>query len=538
MKSLWDDNIASEFTDSPLDMRVYTSRLLGRESSLVLHGGGNTSVKASTTNLFGETEELLYVKGSGWDLATIEAEGFAPVRLDVLQKMAELETLSDSEMVSVQRSAMTNPSAPNPSVEAILHAIIPFDFVDHTHADAVVTISNTADGEARIREIYGARILIVPYVMPGFVLAKTIRALTRDINWAELDGIILLNHGVFTFSDSVRESYEKMINLVSSAEDYLEKNASRDVTVNVSDKLETDLLKLAALRQAVSRAKASPMLAILNSSEKARAFSNTPDVASISTRGPLTPDHVIRTKRTAMQVDDSPATSVDRFVSEYHAYFERNNDGSLTCLDPAPRWAVWPGYGTLSFGSSIKEAAIISDIAEHTTDAILNAERMDGWQALPEKDIFELEYWELEQAKLGKSNASPIFTGKIALVTGAASGIGRACVESLLKHGAVVTAIDINPAIEGMFDNPRVLECLCDVTDQQAMSETLANTIRRFGGLDTVISNAGIFPASELIEDMSDETWAKSLAVNLTSMNSYLRCLSPISSWVSNPLLW
>lgn len=307
MKSLWDDNIASEFTDSPLDMRVYTSRLLGRESSLVLHGGGNTSVKASTTNLFGETEELLYVKGSGWDLATIEAEGFAPVRLDVLQKMAELETLSDSEMVSVQRSAMTNPSAPNPSVEAILHAIIPFDFVDHTHADAVVTISNTADGEARIREIYGARILIVPYVMPGFVLAKTIRALTRDINWAELDGIILLNHGVFTFSDSVRESYEKMINLVSSAEDYLEKNASRDVTVNVSDKLETDLLKLAALRQAVSRAKASPMLAILNSSEKARAFSNTPDVASISTRGPLTPDHVIRTKRTAMQVDDSPA---------------------------------------------------------------------------------------------------------------------------------------------------------------------------------------------------------------------------------------
>ena len=190
MKSLWDDNVASEFTDSPLDMRVYTSRLLGRESSLVLHGGGNTSVKASATNLFGETEQLLYVKGSGWDLATIEAEGFAPVRLDVLQKMAELETLSDSEMVSVQRSAMTNPSAPNPSVEAILHAIIPFDFVDHTHADAVVTISNTADGEARIREIYSERVLIVPYVMPGFILAKTIRELTREINWAELDGII------------------------------------------------------------------------------------------------------------------------------------------------------------------------------------------------------------------------------------------------------------------------------------------------------------------------------------------------------------
>lgn len=527
MKSLWDDNIATEFTNSPLDMRVYTSRLLGREPSLVLHGGGNTSVKASATNLFGETEALLYVKGSGWDLATIEAEGFAPVRLDVLKKMADLETLSDSDMVNMQRSAMTNPAAPNPSVEAILHAVIPFDFVDHTHADAVVTISNTADGEARISEIYGERVLIVPYVMPGFILAKTIRKLTRSVNWAELDGIILLNHGVFTFSDSARESYEKMIHLVSRAEDYLEKNAGRDVTVSNNNILETDLLKLAALRQAVSRAKEAPVLAILNSSKKARAFSNTPDVASISTSGPLTPDHVIRTKRTAMQVDDSATASVERFVSEYHAYFERNNDGSLTCLDPAPRWAVWPGQGTLSFGSSVKEAAIISDITGHTTNAILSAERMDGWQALPEKDIFELEYWELEQAKLSKGGSSAMFAGKIALVTGAASGIGRACVESLINHGAVVTAIDINPAIVGMFDNPNTLECQCDVTDQQAMSESITTTIRQFGGLDIVISNAGIFPVSEAIEDMSDETWAKSLAVNLTSHEQLFKMCIP-----------
>ncbi|MDX8402991.1 MAG: bifunctional aldolase/short-chain dehydrogenase [Mariprofundaceae bacterium] len=532
MKSLWDDNIASQFVDNPLDMRVYTSRLLGQEPSLVLHGGGNTSVKSSVTNLFGETEELLYVKGSGWDLATIEAEGFAPVRLEVLKKMAELETLSDTEMIGLQRSAMTNPAAPNPSVEAILHAIIPFDFVDHTHADAVVTISNTANGEARIRELYGERLLIVPYVMPGFILAKTIRELTHNINWAELDGIILLNHGAFTFSDSARESYEKMIDLVSSAEDYLEKNASRDVTVSDRGRLETDLLKLAALRQAVSHAKGSPVLAMLNSSAKAHAFSNTPDVASISTRGPLTPDHVIRTKRTAMQVDDSPAASVDRFVSEYHTYFERNHieqnsDSSLTCLDPAPRWAVWPGHGTLSFGSTVKEASIIRDIVGHTTDAILNAERMGGWMTLPEKDIFELEYWELEQTKLGKSHVSPMFTGKIALVTGAASGIGHACVESLLKHGAVVTAIDINPAIEGMFDDPRILECVCDLTDQQAMHETIKNAIRHFGGLDVVVSNAGIFPASESIEDMSDETWAKSLAVNLTSHEQLFKFCIP-----------
>ncbi|MBF0240190.1 MAG: class II aldolase/adducin family protein [SAR324 cluster bacterium] len=226
MKNLWNAEEAAKIGQDALQMRVYTSRLLGKESALVLHGGGNTSVKSTVTNLFGETEEVLFVKGSGWDLATIEAAGFAPVKQETLLKMAKLESLTDSQMVTSQRAAMLDSYAPNPSVEAILHAIIPFKFVDHTHADAVVAVTNTPHGEDHIRKIYGNRVLIVPYVMPGFVLARKIYEMTRNLDWSQLDGIILMNHGVFTFNDDAKASYDMMIQLVSEAESYLEKKGA------------------------------------------------------------------------------------------------------------------------------------------------------------------------------------------------------------------------------------------------------------------------------------------------------------------------
>ena len=215
MNSLWNDEEAARCGPSPLDLRVYTSRLLGRDPSLVLHGGGNTSVKTTVADVFGDRHEVLYVKGSGWDLATIEAAGFAPVRLEPLRRMADLEALSDTEMVRWQRAAMLDPAAPTPSVEAILHAIIPDPFVDHTHADAVVAVSNTPDGERRVRSIYGDGVLIVPYVMPGFVLARRVRELTRTLDWNRCRGLILMHHGVFSFGPDAKTSYQRMIELVS-----------------------------------------------------------------------------------------------------------------------------------------------------------------------------------------------------------------------------------------------------------------------------------------------------------------------------------
>ncbi len=525
MKSLWDEQQAAECGDDMLALRVYTSRLLGREPSLVLHGGGNTSVKSKVENLFGETESVLYVKGSGWDLATIEKPGFAPVRLDVLNKMAQLETLSDSDMVNAQRAAMLDPHAPNPSVEAILHAIIPFDFVDHTHADAVVTISNTADGEARLKEIYGDDVLILPYIMPGFVLARQVYEKTAGIDWSQLKGIVLMHHGLFTFADDGRESYENMIDMVSKAEAFLDQYAS--LASATSAPATVDLMQLAAMRRAVSAARGAPVLARLDSDAKAVDFSARADVAAIACRGPLTPDHVIRTKRTAMIVGDDAETSVASFGDDYRAYFQRNKTDGLTCLDSAPRWGVWPRRGALSFGTTPGECRIITDISRHTMQAIARAEALGGWDALPEADIFELEYWELEQAKLKKGGQAPEFRGKVALVTGAASGIGAACVESLLARGAVVAALDINACITAQFPASSVLGMVCDMTDPEAVQNAIEACIRRFGGLDMIVSNAGIFPASNRIEQMDADLWQQSMDLNLSSHQRLMQAAIP-----------
>ena len=523
MKSLWSDTSVNKITDNLLQLRVYSSRLLGQNPDLVLHGGGNTSVKITEKDLFGHDEEILYVKGSGWDLGDIEAEGFAPVKLNILQHMAGLEQLSDSDMVSMQRAAMTNPYAPNPSVEAVLHAIIPFKFVDHTHADAVVTITNTPDGEDKIREIYGDKILIVPYVMPGFVLAKAIYDLTKDIDWAQYDGMILMNHGVFTFDDDAKSSYEKMIEIVSRAEDYI--SALTFSVASIDNNAELDLLSLATVRQNVSTLRGSAVYALADCSAEAGSFSSMDNVDAIASRGPLTPDHIIRTKQLPLIIDDD--IQIENYSASYQAYFDKNANDQQVCLDHAPRWAVWKNQGLISFGTSLKEAYIISDISRHTIKAIQTAEQLGGWQALPEKDLFEMEYWELEQAKLNKSNSSPEFQGKIALVTGAASGIGKACVEALLEKGAAVAALDIDPAIEGMFGRNEVLEIVCDVSDDAVLKCSVEETVRRFGGLDILVTNAGVFTANENIEDMSDDTWQLSMDINLTSHQRLMKYCIP-----------
>ena len=421
MKNLWSETSAEEFADNPLLLRVYSSRLLGQQPDLVLHGGGNTSVKITEKNLFGDDEDILYVKGSGWDLGDIEAAGFAPVRLNILQHMAGFDQLSDSDMVRMQRAAMTDPYAPTPSVEAVLHAIIPFKYVDHTHADAVVTITNTPDGEEKIRQILGDRILIVPYIMPGFVLAKKIRDMTQGLDWSQCDGMVLLNHGVFTFDDDAKRSYEKMIDVVSRAERHIATQAEPGSSAGDND--EADLKLLVKIRQQVAAQRGTAVYALLDTSLEARSFACLENADSIATRGPLTPDHIIRTKQSPLIIGDdagSDTNMVDDYAAAYQAYFDRNTNGQQVCLDQAPRWALWKKQGLVSFGATLKEAGIISDISRHTIKAIQLAEQMGGWRAVPEKDLFDIEYWELEQAKLNKNQVSAEFQGKIALVTGAA----------------------------------------------------------------------------------------------------------------------
>jgi rhamnose utilization protein RhaD (predicted bifunctional aldolase and dehydrogenase)/NAD(P)-dependent dehydrogenase (short-subunit alcohol dehydrogenase family) len=528
MQSLWNDEEAAQFGADVLSQRVYTSRLLGRDPSLVLHGGGNTSVKDQATNLFGDREEVIYIKGSGWDLETIEPAGFAAVKLDVLLRMAELEVLADVEMVKGQRAAMIDPSAPNPSVEAILHGLIPFKFVDHTHADAILAITNTADGEKRIRQLLGDDILVVPYVMPGFKLAQKVYQLSREVDWQTLECMILLNHGIFTFADSARDSYEQMIAVVNRAEEYVHAEAGRAPEIaTAGGGPEVDLRALARLRSATSRTRGCPVLADLRQHPKTLEFVQRADLQEIASRGPQTPDHASRSKGTPVVVNGDVEECVEQFAEEYMAYFQRQSSGGLTALDPAPRWALWPSQGLVSLGRTLKEIRVIRDIAAHTMQTIEWAEGLGGWRALPESSVFDVEYWDLQQAKSKLQPAPLPLQGRVALVTGAASGIGRACAETLCEQGAVVSALDIRTEITTCFEREDVFGQVCDVTRDDQLEQCVAATVRRFGGLDILVCNAGLFPPSQRIADLTAENWERSLSVNLSSHRVLLTASVP-----------
>ena len=508
MQSLWQEPVNAK---DDLDVRVHSSRIIGMDSDLVLHGGGNTSVKSTVKNLFGEVEEILYVKGSGWDLATIERAGFAPVRMDTLIKLSNLEHLSDTDMVNSQKSAMINPNAPTPSIEAILHAIIPFKFVDHTHADAVVAVTNNPNGEANIKEIYGDSVIIIPYVMPGFILAKEIQKQIEGKDLSRIEALILMNHGIFTFDDDAKKSYEKMITAVDKAEKFIAKASKQRQAPSVQT---PSPLEISKLRKKASEIYGSAMIAKFDGSDMSAVFASQNDAKKLCAIGPLTPDHVIRTKQKGVYIEN--VEDIQKYSDDYTAYFGRNNDGTLTMLDTAPRWGVYGG-GTITFGQNVSDANIISDIKEHTLKSILNAEDMGGYVALSETEIFKMEYWELEQAKLKKSGQKPEFQGKVVVVTGGASGIGKACVESFAKAGAAVAALDISPSVESMYKNPSILGIACDLTKKEQIEAALSKIVLTFGGIDVLVNNAGIFPASQTIENIDDETWGKSIEINLTA---------------------
>lgn len=526
MRSLWNDAEAAAFPGE-LGQRVYTSRLLGRDASLVLHGGGNTSVKIRERNLVGEEETILYVKGSGADLARIDESGFSPVRMAHLVRLAKLPSLPDPQMVNELRAHMTRASAPTPSVEAILHATLPHRYVDHTHADAVIAVSNTPGGESRLREIYGDAVVVIPYVMPGFDLARLCAERFPAGAGPATVGMVLLSHGIFSFGDSARESYERMIALVTRAEEYLARRGAWSLPAPPAPPQGAPRRReIAALRQAVSRAAGFPLLLSVHGDARSMAFARRPDAGAISQQGPATPDHVIRTKRLPLLGRD-----VEAYAAAYRRYFEEHAPSARepkAMLDPAPRVILDPELGVCAAGRSAREAAAVFDIYAHTMDVIERAELLGGWRALPARDLFEVEYWDLEQAKLRAGGKPPPLAGEAAVVTGAASGIGKACVESLLARGAAVVGLDVAPAVETLHARPDFLGLACDVTGAEGVARALEAGVRAFGGLDMLILNAGIFPGGRRIESLPDEEWHRVLSVNLDANLSLLREAHPL----------
>jgi rhamnose utilization protein RhaD (predicted bifunctional aldolase and dehydrogenase)/NAD(P)-dependent dehydrogenase (short-subunit alcohol dehydrogenase family) len=518
MQSAWNDSDADAAVAAyqnlgrDLALRVYTTRLLGQDPRLVLHGGGNTSVKTRVADLNGDTVDVLCVKGSGWDMGSIEPAGLPAVRLAPLVKLRAREKLSDEEMVRLQRANLIDPAAPNPSVEALLHAFIPHKFVDHTHSTAVLALTDQPDGEALCREVFGARVGYVSYVMPGFGLAKA-AAQVFDAD-PSVEGLILVKHGIFSFGADARESYQRMIALVTLAEQRLAQNRR---SAFIGAKLPARPARLADVAPIIRGACSLPdgktdgawkrFVLDFRGSDAVMNFVNGADVARYGQAGVVTPDHNIRIKNRPLVVaapEDgaladfraSVRAVVASYADGYRDYFGRNNarvGGIKTMLDPMPRVVLVPGLGLFGLGRSKKDARIAADLAEAAVATITDAEAVGRFEPLPESDLFDVEYWSLEQAKLGGAKEPPL-AGQVAVITGAAGAIGFATAKVFAAAGAEVALLDIDESaaqVKARAIGGAALGLRCDVTDAASVRDAFARVATAFGGIDILVSNAG-----------------------------------------------
>ena len=518
MKSLWSDTdaeaavarYAAAGVNRDLALRVYTTRLLGGDPRLVLHGGGNTSCKTRVTDLLGEAVEVLCVKGSGWDMGRIEPAGLPAVRLAPLLTLRRLERLADEDMVDFQRGNLLASSSPNPSVETLLHAFLPHKFIDHTHSTAVLSLTDLPDGDAICREVFGARMGYVPYIMPGFDLAKAAAAVYEQDPGVE--GLILLKHGIFTFGATAREAYERMIAMVTLAEQRLEKGRKPLVAAAALPKTPAPLAEVAPILRgllALDQGDGAYQRWVMEfrTSPAIRAYVDGAELTRYSQQGVVTPDHTIRTKNWPVVLPApeagrleawaaAAAAAIAAFESRYHAYFSRNNALAVsqkTELDPMPRVALVPGLGLFGIGASAQDAAIAADIAVNTVDCIADAEAIGSFQALPESDLFALEYWSLEQAKLGKGAEKPL-ARQVVVITGGGSGIGAATAKAFARDGAEVAVLDLDPEaakVTAKACGGKAVGVGCDVTDPSSVRAAFDTVVERFGGVDLVVSNAG-----------------------------------------------
>jgi rhamnose utilization protein RhaD (predicted bifunctional aldolase and dehydrogenase)/NAD(P)-dependent dehydrogenase (short-subunit alcohol dehydrogenase family) len=531
MQSRWSDSEAQNSIERyagicPPDvaLRVYTSRLIGADPSLVLHGGGNTSVKTRMPDDTGRELDVLCVKGSGWDLIDLEPQGLPALRLASLLELRARASLSDEDMVNAQRTRMLDASAPNPSVETLLHAFLPHKFIDHSHADAILSLVDQPDGERLCRELFGERFGIVPYIMPGYALAK-LAAQVYEQN-PRVEGLLLLKHGLFTFGDSARESYERHIQAVTQAETLASRKPAAPARKPATEGPAYASLA-PVLRGLLGEGQRRYSLE-LRQSPQIQAFLSDPALDALSQVGCATPDHVIRTKRFPLVLRLDPrldaagqsaqiAARLRDYRETYRAYVTRQSARKterITPLDPDPRILLVPGVGLIAVGPNRKAAAIAADIYEHTIQVIERAQAIGRYEALPEEDIFDMEYWSLEQSKLGSQKPRPL-DGRVVFVSGAAHGIGEAIARRFASAGAQLYLVDRDA--ERLAQVAKAVgassEAL-DVSDEAALRASVNRCVARYGGLDGLISNAGIAPQSA-IADCSTEALEHSFRINL-----------------------
>jgi rhamnose utilization protein RhaD (predicted bifunctional aldolase and dehydrogenase)/NAD(P)-dependent dehydrogenase (short-subunit alcohol dehydrogenase family) len=508
MQSRWSDedaramvaHYAAQGVAADLALRVYSSRLLGNDPTLVQHGGGNTSVKTRMRDVLGEEVPVLCVKGSGWDLGNIEPPGLPAVRMESLLALRRLPTLSDEAMVNAQRAALLDSNAPNPSVETLLHAWIAPKFVDHTHANSVLALTDQPNGESLCRDLYGARLAVVPYCMPGFSLAQLAAKVFEAHSDAE--GMILLKHGIFTWADDAKLAYERMIEFVDMVERRL-RSGARKVFASASTTPQPRLTALApqlrgALAEGLGDGRFRRWVLEFRTGAAIRSFVDGSDLARYSQQGTVTPDHVIRIKPWPLVLPPGDGAAmraaVEAYATRYGDYFARHNAQAQPpkkSLDTRPRVTLVPGLGLFGIGATRAEARIAADIAETNIAVITAAEAMDRFESISEADTFEMEYWSLEQAKLGKSKPKPL-AGQVVAITGGAGTIGAATARAFAAEGAEVAVLDRDlAAAEQVARTVKGTAIACDVTDAASVAAAFEAIVAACGGLDVLVSNAG-----------------------------------------------
>ncbi len=557
--NLWNqhdaDDIAARAGNDPADralaLEAYASRLIGSDPAMVQHGGGNTSCKVRRRDLLGDEIDVLHVKGSGWDLGHMRPEGMPGLRLEPLLRLRALDRLSDEDMVNAARSALLGATAPNPSVEVLLHAYLPHAFINHTHATAMLALADLPDAESVVQEIFGGRVACVPFFMPGFALARA-AAEVYEAN-PRVEGLLLLKHGHFAFADDAQTAYERLIEQTNLVEDWLRARRGKPMTTPATAgpaprptaeaarilPLLRGILGEANAAFAEDRDAAMPVMD-LRAGPNVAEFLMRDDLETLAARGVATPDHVIRTKNRPLllrrQTVEAGRDAIDRavaaYIDDYVAYFTRNvarHPRGKTMLNPAPTLAWIEGLGIVGMGRDGRAAKIAADLAEQGIVAMAWGQDCGGFQPVGEAEIFDMEYWSLEQAKLGKAGRAAL-GGRVVLVTGGAGAIGLATAQAFAAQGANVFVVDLSE--DGLADALKTLGpdhdgMALDITEKGAARRATDACVARFGGLDILVSNAGAAWSGEM-KDMDDALLRRSFELNFFAHQRFSRAATHV----------
>ena len=529
MKNLWKNSESLKYIDyykknnvsQDLALRIYTTHLLGGEKKLVLHGGGNTSVKTNFKNIFGRDQKVIYVKGSGCDMSNLTHKGMPGLNIDPLLTSLSLKKLNDENMVNFLRSNLIDSNSPNPSVETLLHAYLPHKFVDHTHSNAFLSLVNLKNSKEICKKLFGNRLGIVPYVMPGFDLAKLCHKI-YNLN-PNIEGLILLNHGIFTFGDTAKKSYDRMIKNVTILEKFITKNKINIKFINPTKIYKLGDLSL-SIRKKYTEIDGNKWIVKLHNEKKNIEFTLRKDLKELFSKGPVTPDHVIRIKSKPLVLKYTDINKIDKLITQYTndyiKYFHKykSNVKFSKISDPLPRILIIQGLGYFSVGRNSQEQKISSDIFCSMKDSILDSCKIGNFKSINNKEIFKMEYWPLERAKLN-SKQRKIAEGQVVVITGGAGTIGTATANKFLSEGAEVVILDKKIDLKNFKNIDLFKKCLCiecDLTKKNSINDALKIIIKRYGGVDVLISNAGA--AFQGSMDVVDETvLRKSFEINFYS---------------------